>query len=259
MNKVALMTEKGRKRRGNSRFIIFFILILIMLGVASWGIYQWLGNASWLNVRKIRVTGAENVSFTSIKTLVQEYMGDNLVKLSGRDVKNKVLRINRIEKVTLTRLYPGTLKIRILERKGYLYIKSSEGDLFPVDEKGMVMEHAIYPTKEDLPIVNSTLSGLQLIVGKVVKDDFVQKVISLQKQILAERPDFLKSVSEYYQDNGYTMIVDAIYGTRILLGSEDLKDQLRRYQFVQENSDLDRNKIFDLRYKNQIVVRQEVQ
>jgi cell division protein FtsQ len=174
-------------------------------------------------------------------------------------VKDRLYKIQRIEKARVLRIYPHTLRIKVTERKGFLYLLSLEGDLFPVDARGMVMEYAFTPSKEDLPIVQTRLSSKQLHAGKIVSDSLLKRVFALQKQILAEQPDFVKSISEYYLDNGMVIIVDARNGTRILLGNRDLKDQLRRYQFVQDNGNIDRSNILDLRYKDQVVVRREVQ
>jgi len=253
------MAEKGRKRRGNSRFVFFFILILVVLFSASIFGYQQLRKAAWLNIRNISVSGNENTSSATLQDLLQEFMGVNLLEISSKDVKAQLLKIKRIDKVRMVRLYPSTLKVKVTERKGFLYIKSCEGNLFPIDEHGMVMEYAASPSKEDMPIVHTKFPGNQLHTGSIIKDPFLKRVIDLQKQIIAEKPDFLKSVSEYYQLNNHVVIVDAEYGSRILVGTNNLKDQLRRYQFVQENGDINRKNIIDLRFQNQVVVRSEVQ
>lgn len=258
MNKVSMPGENSRKRRGNSRFIFFFIVILVVLISLSWISYGELKKVNWLRIRNIRVTGNEHVSVATINDLLHRFMGENLVEISSREVKEQLLKNKRIEKLNVIRLYPKTLKVKIKERKGFLYVKSCDGDLFPIDEHGMVMEYAVYPSKEDLPIIHTKYQSRQLHVGSKLKDPFLKKVIDLQKQIISERPDFLKSISEYYQENGYLFIVDSEYGSRILLNTVNLKDQLRRYEFVQENGDKNRKNIFDLRFKNQVIVRPEV-
>lgn len=252
------MADIGRKRRGHSRFVFFFILILIVLGCLSWFGYRGLCNASWLRIKNIRITGNDNISAATLQTLLQEYQDLNLAALSSSEVKKQLHRIARIDKVTIFRLYPSTLKVKVTEKKGFLYLKSREGDLFPTDVRGMVMEHAVCPSKEDLPVVHTDLASRQFQVGKVIRTPFLVKVTALHKRIMAESPEFMQLVSEYYEQNGSVMIIDAKFGTRVLIGENDLKDQLRRYLFVQENGDINRSGIFDLRYKNQVVVRQEL-
>ncbi|MFO7660800.1 MAG: FtsQ-type POTRA domain-containing protein [Candidatus Cloacimonadaceae bacterium] len=253
------MPNKTRKRRGNSRFVFFFILILIVLFSGSVFGYHQLRKASWLNLKDIGISGNENVSTTTLLDLLNEYIGVNLLEISAQDISEQLMKIKRIEKVRMVRQYPSTLKIKVTERKGFLYIKSAEGNLFPIDEHGMVMEYAVSPSKEDLPIVHTKFHSNHLHAGTFVKDPLVQRVIDLQKQIIAEKPDFLSSISEYYEHNKHIVIIDAKHGSGILLGTDNLKDQLRRYQFVQENGNINRKNFIDLRFKDQVVVRSEVQ
>jgi len=253
------MTENCRKRRGHSRFVVFFVLILLFLcGLTYFG-YKWLCVQPWLNIKTINIVGNDNVSNESIQTLMRSFENMNLVQVSSKNIRKQILKIIRIEKVGIVRIYPRTLKIKISERKGFLYLKSGEGDLYPINRDRLIMEHSIYPSREDLPIVHTQIPNKSLVVGRIVEDDFLRKVINLQNRILKEKPDFLNNVSEYYESNGAILIVDSRFGSRILLGSHCLDEQLRRYQFVQENNDVNRQSLFDLRFKDQIVVRQEVQ
>jgi cell division septal protein FtsQ len=253
-----MMTEKGRKRRGHSRFIIFFVLILLILGGLSWVTYNGLRKATWLRIRQVTVAGSKNVSVTAIQDLLDGFIGENLVDISSREVKDKLYKIKRVDKAWVIRQYPSTLKIKIAEKQGFLYIKSYEGDLFPITDKGMILEYAVFPSNEDLPIVHTGYSSRNIHPGSYVKSAYVKKVIEMQKNITSTRPEFAKFISEYYQENSNILIIDAKYGTRILLGDENLDDQLRRYTFVQDNGDIDRKNILDLRFENQVVVRPEV-
>jgi cell division protein FtsQ len=252
------MAESSRKRRGNSRYITFFILIIIGLAGSGWGGYQWLRSVTWLQIKKINVTGNENISTQNIQNLLQSCYGKNLLDISTREIASKLKHVKRIEQVKITRVYPATLKVKLLERKGFVYVKSLEGDLFPIDKQRMIIEHAVNLAKEDIPIVHTTYQSRQMQVGRIVGSPFVKQVIALQTLITEQRPDFLKSISEYYQQANSVYIVDANTGTRIILGQKDLNDQLRRYQFVQENGDIDKTAVLDLRFKNQVVVRPEV-
>lgn len=239
--------------------MFFFILILIVLASASLVGYQQLRKSAWLNVRNISISGNENTDSATLHNLLQHYVGVNLLEISAKDVKAQLLKIKRIEDVRMARLYPSTLKVKVTERKGFLYIKSAEGNLFPIDEHCMVIEYAVSASKEDLPIVHTKLSGKQLHAGRVVRDPFLQRVIDLQNRIIAEKPEFLSAISEYYEHNNHVIIVDANHGSRILLGEDNLKERLRRYQFVQDNGAINRKNILDLRFENQVVVRSEVQ
>jgi len=259
MNELIATTDKNRKRRGNSRFLIFFILILCVLSSLAYVTYLELCKAEWLNIDRIAITNNENVAAATLNSLLQDYYGRNLVDISADEIKDRLQSIKRIEKVGISRAYPNMLRVKIFEKKGFVYVKSIEGDLFPIDNTGMILEYSAHPSSEDLPIVHTLYSSTDLHIGNVVKDKFIEKVFELHLSIMKEYPDFCKSISEYYLDNNSVVIVDINNGARILINKEDLKNQLRRYRFVQENGDINKSSVFDLRFKNQVVVRAEVQ
>ena len=72
---------------------------------------------------------------------------------------------------------------------------------------------------------------------------------------MKEAPDFLPQISEYYLIDNTINIIDAKTGTRIIPSEEDFATQISRYRFVQENGNINRNSVVDLRFKNQVVVK----
>jgi len=109
--------------------------------------------------------------------------------------------------------------------------------------------------KEDMPIYSTYLSNHQIKPGHKLKNAGLQQVLQLHKRITKEAPDFLPQISEYYLIDKTVNIIDAKTGTRIIPAQEDLAKQLARYQFVQENGNINKNSVVDLRYKNQVVVK----
>lgn len=249
------MADNKRKRRGHSRYIVFFVLIIIALAGISWGSYAGLRQAAWLNIREVRIVGNKYLSAQILQSLVHKYYGNNLVDLSSATVAADLKKLKRIERVQITRLFPSTLKIKITEREGFLYIKSQDGELFPIDKNKMIIEHASYPILEDLPIVHTTFRSNQLLVGRRIGDPFVLKVVALHQKIATQRPEFVKNVSEYYQADGLVYLLEAEHGARIILGHENINDQLRRFEFVLENGDIAKSSVLDLRFNNQVVVK----
>jgi cell division septal protein FtsQ len=50
-------------------------------------------------------------------------------------------------------------------------------------------------------------------------------------------------------------MIDSRLGTRIIPSPENLAKQLKRYQFVQDNGNINPHSVVDLRYSNQVVVK----
>ncbi|MDD4310561.1 MAG: cell division protein FtsQ, partial [Candidatus Cloacimonetes bacterium] len=141
------------------------------------------------------------------------------------------------------------------ERRGLLYLKSLEGDLYPVDAEAVVLAKYSSIYTEDLPIFSTYFSNNQFKAGVKLKKPGLARILALHQRIIKEAPDFLPRISEYYFIDNTVNIIDAKYGTRIIPSDEDMSSQLKRYLFVQDNGNIDRRGVVDLRFKNQVVVK----
>ena len=141
------------------------------------------------------------------------------------------------------------------ERKGILYVKSFEGNLYPIDAEAIVLERYSKVYREDIPIFSSYYKDEQLKPGiKLAKPD-LNRILQTHLAIMQDAQDYLPIISEYYMIDNTINIIDARYGTRIIPGETDFADQLRRYQFVQDNGNISQHSVVDLRFDNQVVVK----
>lgn len=69
----------SRKRRGNSRYFVYFIMILLGLGVLFFGTYQVLSRVDWLNVQKLEISGNSAVADSLLRKALHPYLGQNLL------------------------------------------------------------------------------------------------------------------------------------------------------------------------------------
>ncbi len=249
------MTKRERKRRGNSRYYLFFIVTLIILGIIGVGFWYALTSVNFLDLKKITISGNTAIPDSLILKIAKPYLGVNLVALSRSDIKKSLLKLSRVKEVKLRKKLLHTLDIQITERKGFIYLKSLEGDLFPLDSEGVVLARYTPVYLEDLPVYSTYISNSQIKAGKKLVNPKLARILNLQKRIQKEAPDFLPNVSEYYLIDNTVNIVDAKRGTRIIPSDEDLARQFARYLFVQENGNIKTQSLVDLRYKNQVVVK----
>lgn len=248
-------STRARKRRGNSRYYLFFIASL--LGVAILGLGTWyaLTNLSMLSITKITLDGNVAVPDSLIHKATSKYMGLNILSVPTKQVKADLKRFSRIKEIKVRKKLMHTMHLEISERKGMIYIKSFEGNLFPIDAEGILLAKYTPICTEDMPILSTYFTNEQLKPGIKLKKPYITRVLKLHKQILDEAPEFVPHISEYYMIDNTINIVDAKYGTRIIPAEDDLASQLKRYLFVQDNGNIDRRSVVDLRFKNQVVVK----
>jgi len=247
--------KRTRKRRGNSRYYLFFFVSLLVIAITGLGIWFALTNVKFLNLQKIEIVGNKAIPDSLIQQIAKPYLGSNLIAISGKQLKHKLHKLSRVKEIKLRKKLLHTLEIQVTERRGFIYLKTLEGDLFPVDSEGVVLARYSQVFTEDLPIYSSYLGTGQIKTGRRLLNSSLNRVLNLQKRILKEAPDFLPYVSEYYLIDNTINIIDARHGTRLIPSAEDLSAQLSRYQFVQENGNINKHSVVDLRFKNQVVVK----
>ena len=247
--------DLSRKRRGNSRYYLYFIVSLICL--TGLGILGWyaLTHVHLFDLQKVVVSGNTAIPDSLIQKVASTYLGANLLSIPNSELKQKLFHFSRVKEVKLRKRLLHTLQVEITERKGMLYLKTMEGDLFPVDGDGIILAQYSLVYTEDLPIYSTYFSSAQLKAGQRLKKPSLSRVLGLHKRILKEAPGFAPYISEYYLIDNTVNIVDARHGTRIIPSEDDLAHQLKRYLFVQENGNINRKGIVDLRFKNQVVVK----
>ncbi|MDD2229079.1 MAG: FtsQ-type POTRA domain-containing protein [Candidatus Cloacimonetes bacterium] len=248
-------SNNARKRRGNSRYYLFFFVSL--LGVVSLGFGAWfaLTNLNIFQLKNIRFTGNTAIPDSLLQKATNHYIGMNLISISSSDVKRDLNRFSRVKEIKLRKKLLHTLDVSVIERKGIIYVKSYQGDLFPIDAEGTILAKYSTIYSEDIPIFSTYYNGSQLKAGIKLKKPDLTRIINLHQRITKEAPDFLPFISEYYLIDNTINIVDAKHGTRIIPSEDDLINQLGRYLFVQDNGNIDRRSVVDLRFKNQVVVK----
>lgn len=248
--------NKGtRKRRGNSRYYLFFFFALAGVAILGTGLWFGLTHIELFTFQKVRVTGNEVIPDTLFYTIAQPFLGMNLLAVPSSELKSKVKTLSRIKNVKVHKHLPDTIKLEVTECKAAIYLKTIEGELHPVDTEGKILIEYSPINREDLPIYSTYISNNQIRPGMRLKNAGLQRVLQLHKRITKEAPDFLPQISEYYLIDNTINIIDAKTGTRIIPSQEDMAKQLARYKFVQDNGNINKHSVVDLRYKNQVVVK----
>lgn len=246
---------KDRKRRGNSRYYLFFLLSLMAVVALSSGVVYALRHLSIFELQEIRVSGNLAVPDSLIQQASNKYLDTNLFRISKKEVQNDLKSISRVKDVKVRKHLLNKLSLQISEREGLLYVKSFEGNLYPIDQDGVVLARYSHVYREDLPIYSSFYNDALFETGTQLEKPDLKRILALHQRVLKEAPEYLHIISEYYMIDNTINIIDARYGTRIIPCEENMATQLKRYQFVQDNGNISRSSIVDLRFDNQVVVK----
>jgi cell division protein FtsQ len=242
-----------RKKRGSSRYYIYFICIIFLLVASASGVKYLLKNLDILQIKSVTIDGNQNLETEFLTNISQDFLGKNLYEISKNEVLEKYSNINRIKDVSITRKLPDKLVINLVEKKGYMYLRTKEGTLFPLTKELEVLDNTQYFRNEILPVISSDLAADDLQVGEKISDAWIAEVYEIAA-VLSEC-DLFDDVSEFYQRDGELILVQSPIGFRIILGQGDLTEKLQRYKLVRDNRSFAKDSYIDLRFENKLIER----
>ena len=221
------------------------------------GIRALFSSFSFLNIDRIEIVGNKNLEEEFLVNLATSFIGQNLFRIKSSEVRQKYENIFRVEKIKIGRKIPDVLKIKFTERIGLFYLKSKQGDLFPIDDQKLVLENDILYPGENLPVIHTDISGTDIEVGITVVDETVDQVYEFYNQILDSDPEFLGRISEFYIKDNDLYLTELYKGYTILFGKNDIAEKYNRFSFLEKNREFNQGEIVDLRFKDKLIVRPE--
>ncbi|MFA5497990.1 MAG: FtsQ-type POTRA domain-containing protein [Candidatus Cloacimonadia bacterium] len=246
--------KKRVKRRGNSRYVMLFIMIGVGLIILSSILYTYSKKWSFFNVRKIEISGNQNLETDFLREMVSEYIGVNINTISARQLSYKYSNIVRVKKMKLRKVLPFKLKLIFIERIGYAYIKTIEGVIVPIDKEFVILDKGGFYLQENLPIIETKLSIADLQTGETLEDENVTQLIEVHKLIEENNIDGTL-ISEYYINRGNVYLIEANTGSVVCLGNKDFPTRIQKLKFVCDNVGIVEYKHIDLKFENRIIVK----
>jgi len=241
-----------RKKRGSSRYYILFVFIVVLLVSSFVGIKYLVQNIDFFQIKDVQVQGNRNLETEFLSNISQDFIGQNLFKVSPGDIMLKYSNINRIKSISVSRKLPDRLQIKIEEKSGYFYIRSMEGELFPITKNREILDNTQFYDNEILPIVTTYLLSEELAAGLFVNDTWIETVFEMAAEL--NEIGLLEDVSEFYQENDEVVLVQTPIGYRIVPGKGELTEKFKRYKFIRDNRSFSRNDYIDLRYNNKLII-----
>lgn len=125
----------SRVKRKRLRLLVALIVVMI-LGSISWRIY----NSPLFELREIRVVGNRMVKKGNILERAAIEPGMSLIKVSAREVKERVEAEPWIREIKVVKEYPDRLKLVVSERKPLVTLRTGSG-IFIVDKDGYIWKN----------------------------------------------------------------------------------------------------------------------
>ena len=129
------------RRRRKALVFIALALVLALLGVSVWGVYY----SSALVTKKVNVIGIHKLTRTQVSLAAQVPLGVPLARQDLEAITERTTTLPVIESAAITRDWPSTITITVVERRPVLAVRQSSGYVV-VDKSGVA-----YQTQPVLP------------------------------------------------------------------------------------------------------------
>jgi len=181
-----------------------------------------------LAVREIVVEGTSATTPDSVRAVLHDYFGRNLVELALDEVAAAATKDPWVKQASVKRILPGTLRVTVSERTpGALALLG--GSVYVVDDGGIVMGPAGPELPYDLPL----LVGLDAHRGKD-REATLARGIDLLLRLHAAFPTWTRGISEVDLSRADRVVVTRIEGgPQILLDPDHIDRNLGAYLALQ--------------------------
>lgn len=234
-------------------FSVIFLAMVLMITLI------WFYNNQVFVLQAVKIQGNRFISKEELFELAGVNFYDDLVKLKTDEIERRIRSHGLIEDVSVSRFFPSTLKIRVKERTLLAVISGSA--ISAVDVNGTILNQ--FPAKAvyDLPAI----TGFRFIsdsTGAHGPDQpaLVQQAVALLNLLRSHDLVIYHELSElhYSPSNGFVMYL-RYNNTPVILGTDNFNEKLHYlstiYYHLMEKNELATAKVIDIRFKDQVVVR----
>ena len=139
--------------RGRKRKLLTVVTTLAVLALATWGAF-W---SPLLSVRDVKLTGATHTTAAQVAQAAGLGPEDNLLLLSAGEVVRAARSLPWVADAEVERRLPGTVKVKVVERKPALVVALGVAARWTIDAHGHVL--AAGQIEPGLPVVGDADVG----------------------------------------------------------------------------------------------------
>ncbi len=211
-----------------------------------------------LILKTVEVEGTNTIERNEIVQLAQARMGERMDDLDLLAIRERVSSHFFVKDVVVERDLPSTLVIRITERQPAVILP--QGELFYLDEDGVVLPNLLAREVFDLPVLTGLGSPGSLKAGDRLTSGQVKEALQILRGAKLLNKELYHLISEVaLRGEGDIVLYTAEGGVPILFGRGDIPRKLVYLEsFWKEVLSVEGTgglQYIDVRFEDQVVVR----
>jgi len=232
--KVHAARKKGKEKNGaaariNLRQVLpvaAAILVVVLVTAAGATVYSWLGHSRLFSVRDIDMNRCAYVTRDEVSGILSGVAQGNIWSLSSRDIGRRLLTHPWVRSVSVRKVFPDRLVVRIEERKPAAMVNLDA--LYYVDEEGTIFKRLTAYDPKNFPIVTGFSRG-ELTARDGVTLQNLRKTLELLRS--TESGVLRQNISEVHFDaqEGYTLVTRDS-GLQLKIGMMEFREAMKRIE-----------------------------
>lgn len=216
-------------------------MLLVLLALATWQLFNWLGKPSTMPIKQVRIEGElQHVSRESISTALSQLVNTGYFSMDAAAIVSKTTSLEWVDEARVRRIWPDTIVVSLKEQRPVAIWNNTK----LLNERGEIFSPDFNQVSFDLPY----LSGKDVSSNSVLEeqqriDELIKKVgVSVKALTLAEHGSWLTELT-----NGIVIKAGNLSAAKNINKSLTLVASL-------EGDLLNRIETVDLRYPNGVAV-----
>lgn len=229
-------------------------MVLLILRITTW-----LGAQEIFLLKEVKLEGNRFIERKELFTYFQIDSTKNIFDIDLKAIENQIKKHPLVQEVTISRHLPSLVKIKIKEKQPLAVINSSE--LFAIDESGYILPKVNPAIMCDYPII-SNLNFKKDQFNKMIISTELSEILHFLKNIKKKQYSLYSRISEISYSNKVGIYFYLTDGTiPVLLGKESLGEKganlMTVLKLLQKTEKLAQVEYFDLRFRNQVIVKEK--
>lgn len=237
-------------------FSIFAIAMMLMLTLT------WFWKNDAFELKAVKIQGNRFIAKEDIFELAGIDFSKDIFDVNTGEIEKRILKHGMIEKVSVTRFLPSALIIKVKERNLLAVISGS--DLSAIDMTGTIFSQFPVESIYDLPAITGFHFHTDS-TGKRSPDypELVQQAIDILTQLKSHDLVIYHELSNLHfsRNSGYIFYLKK-NNIPVILGLENYSQKLQYfltiYHHLAERNELNQIRLIDLRFKDQVVVKNKI-
>ena len=219
-----------------SKKILIYFFLFVIIGTFN---NKNFNNLKFPKIDKIKVNGLDRKDTSNLELNLNYLKIDNLFFVDKVRINEIVNSNELVEKFSVFKEYPSSLKIDIIKTEYLAYVKKDD-KIFFLGSNGKLIKS------------DNVNKNLPYIFGKFKNDEF----FNLRKDILETKFQFNEIKNLFYFKSG-RWDIETSSGLKIKLPKNNIKQSLDLLVEIINKFDSEKINIIDLRQRNQIIIDEQ--